>query len=82
MLVGDASVCVAKIAVRQSPGSGPIRLARGCRPGASGWEDGKMANGKMAKVFAGSNLMSGWREENEAIWRRNYESVREYMMYE
>jgi len=41
-----------------------------------------MANGKMAKVFAGSNLMSGWREENEAIWRRNYESVREYMMYE
>lgn len=32
-------------------------------------------------VFVGSNLMSGWREENEAIWRRNHESVRGYMMF-
>jgi ferredoxin len=33
-------------------------------------------------VFVGSNLMSGWRQENEAVWRRNHESVEGHMMLE
>lgn len=29
-------------------------------------------------TFIGSNLWSSWRSENEAIWRRNDDSVRGY----
>ena len=29
-------------------------------------------------IFVGSNLMSGWRRENEAAWRKNHASVRGY----
>jgi len=33
-------------------------------------------------VLIGSNMMGGWRQENEAIWQRNHESVEGYMMVE
>jgi len=29
-------------------------------------------------IFVGSNLMSGWRQENEDIWRKNNRSVKGY----
>ena len=29
-------------------------------------------------MLVGSNLMSSWREEDEAVWRRNHESVHGY----
>ena len=29
-------------------------------------------------IFVGSNLISGWREENEDIWQANYDSVKGY----
>ena len=33
-------------------------------------------------VFVGSNLMSCWWKENEAIWQRNHASVEGYRMLE
>jgi hypothetical protein len=29
-------------------------------------------------IFVGSNLMSGWRQENRDIWQSNYDSVKGY----
>jgi hypothetical protein len=29
-------------------------------------------------IVVGSNLMSGWRQENEALWRRNRRSITGY----
>ena len=29
-------------------------------------------------IFVGSNLMSGWRQENKDIWQSNYDSVKGY----
>jgi len=33
-------------------------------------------------IWVGSNLMGGWRQESEAVWRRNARSVRGYRMLE
>jgi len=33
-------------------------------------------------IWVGSNLMSGWRQENEAVWEQNSRSVRGYRMVE
>ena len=33
-------------------------------------------------IHVGSNLMSSWRQESEAIWRRNNDSVRDYELVE
>jgi len=33
-------------------------------------------------IFVGSNLMSTWRQENEAVWKRNSESVEGYELVE
>ena len=33
-------------------------------------------------LFVGSNLMGGWREENEDIWRANSDSVEGYEFIE
>jgi len=33
-------------------------------------------------LFVGSNLMSGWRQENEDIWRKNRRSVKGYRFLE
>jgi hypothetical protein len=33
-------------------------------------------------IFVGSNLMSGWREENEDIWRENSDSLEGYTFIE
>ena len=33
-------------------------------------------------IHVGSNLMSGWRQENEAIWLRNSESLLGYRFVE
>lgn len=33
-------------------------------------------------IWVGSNLMSGWRQENEDIWRKNSKSVEGYEFFE
>jgi hypothetical protein len=33
-------------------------------------------------IRVGSNLMSGWRQENRDVWQRNAQSVRGYRMLE
>ena len=33
-------------------------------------------------MFAGSNLMSNWRHEDESTWRRNHDSVKGYAVVE
>lgn len=33
-------------------------------------------------LHVGSNLMSGWRREDESVWRRNRESVKGYRLFE
>jgi len=29
-------------------------------------------------IFVGSNLMSCWRQENEDIWQKNFDSIKGY----